>query len=118
MKTHTTLSVEPNLLEKAKKEGINLSDTFENAIIERLHCGGKVAEIKKLEEEEWSLRKQIKIKEQYEFARQFIKDCFKMLTGLDMSDEEFQKYHERFKEEVKGWNLKNYIEESGLKILT
>ena len=116
MKGHTTVSIEQSLVEKAKNAGINISSTLEDALIEKLVIGKQSDEIKAMDEVIDSLAKEKRKKEQFEFASQFIKETFKSLTGLDMSDEEFEKYHNKFKESSTGWGILSYIKELGIKI--
>src|SRR3990167_4479424 len=97
MRTHLNLSIEEYLLEKAKKENINISGVLSDALILKLNmlkAGGKIEEdIIEKELELKQLERAKKELENKEWARPFIKECFKLITSFDMSDELFEEYH-------------------------
>lgn len=111
MKTHTTLSIETDLLEKARIKHINMSALCEDALIAKLCIDLNKKEAEEAERKIRELLAVARIKEQHDFAKKCISEAFKELTGLEMSDEEFEDYHERFRTAEKGWSIKNYIKE-------
>jgi len=76
-----------------------------------LKAGGKIEE--NIIEKELELKQLERARKELankEWARPFIKECFKLITNNEMTDELFEEYHTTFKEAKGGYNLKSFIE--------
>jgi hypothetical protein len=63
------------------------------------------------------ISKELKDERKLEARKNCVKSFFKMLTGEEMTEEQFIVYNNKFNKAKSGYNIKSYIRDIGLKCL-